>query len=212
MPYLRLMRVQAPIGTRLYLLPGWWAIALPTTRGVRVLDLVLFGVVAVLMRGSICTVNDIVDRDVDAKVRRTASRPLPSGAVTVRVAWLFAAVQLAVALALLVPAGGRVVAAEAVTFPLFVIYPFVKRFSNLPQVWLGLCFNTYALVGGIAVTGHVSGAVLALWGAGAFWTLGYETVYAHQDKEDDRATGVGSTALLFSSATPPAPGWPASTS
>ncbi|MBV2353831.1 4-hydroxybenzoate octaprenyltransferase [Streptomyces sp. J2-1] len=200
-PYLRLMRLQAPIGTWLYLLPGWWAIALSTTSGVRLLDLVLFGLAAVFMRGAVCTVNDIVDRDIDARVRRTASRPLPSGAVGVGTARVFTAVQLAVTLALLIPTGGRTVAAVAASFPLFVIYPYVKKFSNLPQFWLGLCFNTYAFAGSLAVTGRITAPVLALWGAGVFWTIGYDTIYGHQDKEDDRRIGVGSTSLLFGAAT-----------
>jgi 4-hydroxybenzoate polyprenyl transferase len=201
MPYLRLMRLQAPIGTWLYLFPGWWSLCLGVVGAPDWWDLVLFGGAAVLMRGSICTVNDIVDRHIDAQVVRTASRPIPSGAVSVPRATAFAVVQTVAALTLLWSVRGSAAAAVALSYPLFVIYPYMKRLTYLPQAWLAMCFNTYALAGALASTGRIGAPALMLWASGFFWTLGYDTIYAHQDKEDDRRIGVKSTALLFGGTT-----------
>ncbi|WIX76277.1 cytochrome P450 [Amycolatopsis carbonis] len=135
-PYLRLMRVQAPIGTWLWLLPGRWTLALSPLEGWALVgDLVLFGLSAIAMRASICTVNDLVDRDIDAQVERTKSRPLPSGEVSVAAALVFAAVQLVITPALLIPTGWP---AALASFPLFVVCPYVKRGTSVPQVWLGI--------------------------------------------------------------------------
>jgi 4-hydroxybenzoate polyprenyl transferase len=121
--------------------------------------------------------------------------------VSVPRATAFAVVQATAALALLWSVRGSAAAAVALSYPLFVIYPYMKRLTYLPQAWLGLCFNTYALAGSLASTGGIGAPALELWAAGFFWTLGYDTIYAHQDKEDDRRIGVKSTALLFGETT-----------
>ncbi|MGW4486320.1 cytochrome P450 [Amycolatopsis sp. NPDC004368] len=202
------MRVHAPIGTWLWLLPGWWALALSPLTGITLVwQLLLFGLSAIAMRASICTVNDVVDKDIDAQAERTRSRPLPAGEVSVAAALVFAAVQLVIALALLIATGWLAVLAALASFPFFVIYPYVKRGSNFAQVWLGICFSLNALVGSLAATGTITAAALALWGGGVFWTIGYDTIYGHQDKEDDIRIGVGSTSLLFGGGHPRVGRW-----
>ncbi|MCM4084309.1 4-hydroxybenzoate octaprenyltransferase [Paractinoplanes hotanensis] len=202
-PYLRLMRLQGPIGTWLFVLPGWWALSLAAPGAPDFQKILLFGLAALLMRGSACAVNDVVDREFDSQVARTASRPVAAGAVSVTNAVVFAAVQAVASLALFWWAGEKAAIIVLVCLPTYIIYPFMKRMISLPQAWLGLCFNTLAFAGWAAVTGTIEAPAVLLWTAGVFWTLGYDTIYGHQDREDDRRIGVKSTALLFDRATRP---------
>ena len=159
--------------------------------------LALFALGSVVMRGAGCTYNDIVDRDIDAKVERTRGRPIPSGAVSARAAAVFLVAQCLVGLAILLALNWFSVALGAASLILIAIYPFMKRITFWPQAWLGLTFNWGALLGYSAMTGHLSPAAFTLYAGCFFWTLGYDTIYAHQDKEDDALIGVKSTALLF---------------
>ncbi len=203
-PYLRLMRLDRPIGTWLLywpcvfgLLLGATAADRPFSRWHDVWLAVLFGVGAVVMRGAGCTYNDIVDRDIDARVARTRGRPIPSGAVGVREAWLFLAALCLVGLLILLQLNGFSIALGAASLVLVAGYPFMKRITWWPQAWLGLTFNWGALLGFAAQTGTVDLADAMLYAGLFFWTLGYDTIYAHQDKEDDALIGVKSTALLL---------------
>ncbi len=201
-PYLRLMRLDRPIGTWLLLLPGWWSIAMAADRWPDLRLFVLFGIGAVVMRGAGCTFNDIVDRDFDAMVARTAARPIPSGAVSLRQAVAFLGLLLLIGLGILSMLNGPARVMGAASLLLVVTYPFMKRITYWPQAWLGLTFNWGALLGWTAVTGGLAAAPAVLYIAGLFWTLGYDTIYAHQDKEDDALIGVKSTALRLGAATP----------
>jgi 4-hydroxybenzoate polyprenyltransferase len=163
----------------------------------------LFGVGAVVMRGAGCTWNDITDREFDAKVARTASRPIPSGAVSVRGALVFLVLQMLLGLAVLVSFNNFAIAVGAAALLLIFPYPFMKRITWWPQAWLGLTFNWGALVGWATVTGSLSPAPLLMYAAGFFWTLGYDTIYAHQDKEDDALVGVKSSARRLGGRTRP---------
>lgn len=198
-PYARLMRIDRPIGTWLVLLPGWWSLALATNPGMYPAPwyILLFGVGAVVMRGAGCVVNDIFDRDFDARVARTADRPVASGSVSVMQALVFLAVLSSIGLAILLQFNWFAVAVGAVSLALVVPYPLMKRITWWPQAWLGLTFNWGALLGWAVVRGELDPAAFVLYGAGFFWTLGYDTIYAHQDKEDDALVGVRSTARLF---------------
>lgn len=200
-PYLRLMRLDRPIGTWLLLFPCWWSQLLAEhAAGHRVPDgvyLLLFAAGAVVMRGAGCTWNDIVDRDYDAKVERTRSRPIPSGQVSALSALLFGAALSFLGLAVLVQFNGFTIALSIASLALVAIYPFMKRFTYWPQLVLGLAFNWGALVGWAAVTGALAWAPLALYAGSVLWTLGYDTIYAHQDAEDDLMAGLKSTALRF---------------
>jgi 4-hydroxybenzoate polyprenyltransferase len=201
-PYLRLMRLDRPIGTWLLLLPGWWSIALAADGWPSLWLMALFGIGAVVMRGAGCTVNDWADRDFDGRVARTASRPIPSGAVSPAQALAFLALQLAVGLAILLSFNRFAIAVGAASLLLVFPYPFMKRITYWPQAWLGLTFNWGALLGWAAVRGSIEAPALLLYVGGLFWTLGYDTIYAHQDKEDDVLVGVKSTALALGDATP----------
>ncbi|TVR95420.1 MAG: 4-hydroxybenzoate octaprenyltransferase [Rhodospirillales bacterium] len=200
-PYLRLARLDRPIGTWLLLLPCWWSVAMAAPGWPDPILLLLFAVGALVMRAAGCTINDIVDRDIDARVARTASRPLPSGAVSVRQALVFLVLLLALGLLVLVQFNPFAITVGALSLLLVVPYPLMKRITWWPQLWLGLTFNWGALVGWAAVQGELSAAPLVLYAAGIFWTLGYDTVYAHQDKADDVRIGVKSTALRLGAAT-----------
>jgi 4-hydroxybenzoate polyprenyltransferase len=204
-PYLKLARIDRPIGTWLLLFPCWWSLtlALQATRGVAETSWLdwwpaaLFAIGALVMRAAGCTVNDLADRDFDAKVARTATRPLPSGQVSPFRALLFLAGLLAVGLVVLLQFNAFTVGLGVASLLLVVTYPFMKRITYWPQAWLGLTFNWGALMGWSAVTGGLDAAPLWLYAAGIAWTLGYDTIYAHQDKEDDALVGVKSTALRF---------------
>ena len=199
-PYAALARLDRPIGTWLVLLPTLAAFAytrIPT--GFYWVDLwwqLLFVIGAVTMRGGACTWNDITDREYDAKVARTASRPLPSGAVSVRNAYIFLGVQVAIGFLawLCLPLDAKIVAVLAI--PLIAAYPYMKRITWWPQAWLGATINWGVLVGA-ATAMHVSFATLVLFLGFALWTIAYDTIYAIQDEEDDALIGVKSTARLM---------------
>ncbi len=204
-PYLRLSRADRPIGTWLLLIPCWWGVALAAAGdGWRPLDIWIWlgcALGALLMRGAGCTWNDITDRDFDASVARTRSRPIPSGQVTVRqaVIWMFA--QMALAGLVLLTFHPLAVALGLSSLGLVAIYPFAKRFTWWPQLFLGLAFNWGAVLAYAAHAGRVTWATALLYAAGIAWTLFYDTIYAHQDKDDDVLIGVKSTARLFGAAT-----------
>lgn len=198
-PYARLMRLDRPIGTWLLLLPGWWALAMAGLPGnwPNPLWVALFGIGAILMRGAGCVINDLFDRDFDSQVARTADRPLASGAIRVRAALAFLAALLLVSFGILVQFNLFAMAIGALSLVLVVPYPLMKRITWWPQAWLGLTFNWGALLGWAVVRGEIEPATLVLYAAGFFWTLGYDTIYAHQDKEDDALVGIKSTARLL---------------
>lgn len=206
-PYARLARLERPAGWWLLVLPGWWAICLAQlSEGggpPEVELLLLFLIGAIVMRGAGCTLNDIVDRDFDAKVARTKSRPLPSGQVSVKAAVLFLAGLLAIGFLILLQLNELSIALGAASLGLVAIYPFMKRLTYWPQLFLGLAFNWGALLGFAAVSGRIPPAALSLYIGGVFWTLAYDTIYAHQDKEDDAVIGVKSAALKLGQATRP---------
>ena len=203
-PYARLARLDRPIGTWLLLFPGWWAIAMaaaPAAAGWPDWRLIaLFGIGAVAMRGAGCTLNDILDRDFDARVARTRTRPIPSGAVSVRQAASFLALQLAIGAAVLLSLTKLAIALGFLVLLLVGTYPLMKRVTYWPQFFLGLNFNWGALVGWAAATGRIDLPAVLLYAGGICWTLGYDTVYAHQDKEDDVRIGVKSSALALGAA------------
>ena len=201
-PYARLMRLDRPIGTWLLLFPCWWSIALAAPRWPDPWLMLVFAVGAIVMRGAGCTYNDIIDRDVDAQVARTKGRPIPSGQVTVRQAAIFLAAQLCVGLAILLSLNRMAILVGAASLLLVFSYPFMKRVTNWPQAWLGLAFNWGALFGWTAAAGSLAWPPAVLYLAGIVWTLGYDTIYALQDKTDDAIVGVRSTARLFGAATP----------
>jgi len=206
-PYLRLARLDRPIGSWLLLWPCWWSVAL--ARGAEgalppVELLLLFAVGAVVMRGAGCTYNDIVDRDIDGKVARTATRPVASGAVSVKGAWTLLVGLSLVGLAVLLQLGTTAIVLGLAALLLVAAYPFMKRITYWPQAWLGLTFNWGALVGWASATGDLGTPALWLYAGGIAWTLGYDTIYAHQDKDDDALIGVKSAALRLGPATRPA--------
>jgi 4-hydroxybenzoate polyprenyltransferase len=209
LPYLRLARVDRAIGTWLLLIPCWWGLALATVsvRGPDPVDALIYAMLcaigALVMRGAGCTWNDIMDRDFDARVARTATRPIPSGAVSVKQALAFLCLQLLVGLGILLLFNWFTVILAAASLLLVVIYPLMKRVTYWPQLFLGLTFNWGALVGWTAVTGGLELPPVLLYAAGIFWTLGYDTIYAHQDKEDDALVGVKSSALRLGKNTKP---------
>jgi len=203
-PYLRLMRLDRPIGTWLL----YWPCVLGLLLGAaaderRFLDwrdfyyVVLFGVGAVVMRGAGCTFNDIIDRDIDARVARTRGRPIPSGAVSVKQAAALLVLLCLTGLGVLIQLNWFAVGLGAASLLLVAAYPFMKRITWWPQAWLGLTFNWGALLGFAAQTGRIDLAAAMLYAGLFFWTLGYDTIYAQQDKDDDALIGVKSTALLF---------------
>ncbi len=206
-PYLRLSRADRPIGTWLLLLPCWWGLALASLSTGRfgLYDLwigVGCGIGAFLMRGAGCTWNDITDKDIDGSVARTRSRPIPSGAVGVRAAlgWMLA--QSLVALLILLTFNGAAIALGFLAILPVAVYPFAKRFTWWPQVFLGLAFNWGALLAWTAHTGSLGWPAVVLYLGGIAWTLFYDTIYAHQDAEDDALIGVKSTARLFGASSP----------
>ncbi|MFN3274356.1 MAG: 4-hydroxybenzoate octaprenyltransferase [Paracoccus sp. (in: a-proteobacteria)] len=205
-PWLRLSRADRPIGTWLLLLPCWWGIGLAMMADApRWFDLwialaCLIG--AFVMRGAGCTWNDITDRDIDAQVARTRSRPLPSGAVSLRGAYLWLALQGLVGLVILLTLGRAAVWMGVASLALVAIYPFAKRFTWWPQIFLGLAFNWGVMLAYAAHMGRVDPAPVVAWLGAIAWTVFYDTIYAHQDAEDDALIGVKSTARLFGEASP----------
>ena len=196
-PYLYLARLDRPIGTWLLLLPCWWGIALATPGMPDLEAVALFAAGAVIMRGAGCTLNDIIDRNFDSQVVRTATRPIPSGTVSVQQAIAFLFLQLILGLVVLMQFNFFAVLVGMASLGIVVIYPFMKRITYWPQAVLGLAFNWGALLGWAAVRGDLTATVGILYMAGSLWTLGYDTIYAHQDKEDDILIGIKSTALRF---------------
>ena len=195
-PYARLARLDRPIGTWLLLFPCWWSIALAAPGFATGLWLfVLHGLGALLMRGAGCTYNDIVDRDFDRQVARTADRPIASGAVSVKKAVAFMFAQMAIAFVILLQFNLFAIMVGVASLILVFTYPLMKRITWWPQFFLGLAFNWGALLGYASATGTLDWAPVLLYVAGIFWTLGYDTIYAHQDKEDDVLVGVKSSAL-----------------
>lgn len=205
-PLLRLSRADRPIGTWLLLLPCYWgtglAMLVDRPRWVDLWVVVVCTLGAALMRGAGCTWNDLTDREFDAMVARTRSRPLPSGQVTVRGAWIWMAAQAGLAAVLLFTLNGTAIALGIASLALVAVYPFAKRFTWWPQVFLGLAFNWGVLVAFAAHGGTLHPAAMLAYAAGISWTLFYDTIYAHQDTEDDALIGVKSTARLLGADTP----------
>jgi 4-hydroxybenzoate polyprenyltransferase len=207
-PYAQLARWDRPIGWWLLLWPCWWSTALAATAFARPGDplltllpspitLVLFLIGAVAMRGAGCTYNDIVDERIDAEVERTRSRPLPSGQVTRRQAWIFLVAQALAGLAVLLQFNGFAIVLGLCSLAVVAVYPFMKRITNWPQLVLGLAFSWGALMGWAVEFGDLDGPAIMLYLGSILWVIGYDTIYAHQDKEDDAIVGVHSTARLF---------------
>ncbi|WP_424990278.1 4-hydroxybenzoate octaprenyltransferase [Fluviibacterium sp. S390] len=204
--YLRLSRADRPVGTWLLLLPCWWGVLLSAASGAGLgwhgLWIMLgCGLGAWLMRGAGCTWNDITDREFDAAVTRTRSRPIPSGQVSVRGAVAWMGLQALLAFAILLSFNLNAILLGVASLALVAIYPFAKRFTWWPQVFLGLAFNWGALLAWTAHDGRLGWPAVLLYLSGLVWTLFYDTIYAHQDKEDDALIGVKSTARLFGSNT-----------
>jgi 4-hydroxybenzoate polyprenyltransferase len=196
-PWLKLGRFDRPVGLWLLMLPGWQGVALACAGQGHLPDwtlLLRIAVGAALMRAAGCAYNDIVDRDIDAQVARTANRPIPSGQLTVRQAWGFVIACCVVAFVILVTLKLTAILLGIGSLALVAAYPFMKRITWWPQAWLGLTFNWGALLGFAAVAGNVSWAAVLLYAGGVFWTLGYDTIYAVQDLEDDAMVGVKSSA------------------
>jgi 4-hydroxybenzoate polyprenyltransferase len=202
-PYFRLARIDRPIGTWLLLLPCWWGVALAKPDWSGLYFAALFVVGSLVMRAAGCTINDLADREFDRQVARTATRPIASGTISLFAAIMFLGGLLLVGLLVLMQFNTFTIWLGVVSLPLVAVYPFMKRFTYWPQAWLGLTFNWGALMGWAAVLGELSWAPVVLYAAGFFWTLGYDTIYAHQDKEDDLLVGVKSSALRLGDRTRP---------
>lgn len=200
-PYLRLARADRPIGTWLLLFPCWWSLALAElSMGhayPNLASLALFAIGAFVMRGAGCAYNDWVDRDYDARVARTASRPIPSGQVSPEQALLFATGLSLIGLVVLLQFNWFTILLGAASLLVVAVYPFMKRFTYWPQFVLGLAFNWGALVGWSSAKGSLALPPLLLYAGSVLWTIGYDTIYAHQDTEDDALLGLKSTALKF---------------
>jgi 4-hydroxybenzoate polyprenyltransferase len=206
-PWLKLGRFDRPAGIWLLMLPGWQGIALAGAMKGELPDPLLmakFLAGAALMRAAGCAYNDIVDRDFDAKVARTAGRPIPSGQISVKQAWAFVVACALVSLVILLTMPPLAIALGVGSLALVAAYPFMKRITWWPQAWLGLTFNWGALLGYAAVTGTLGWPAYLLYAAGIFWTLGYDTIYAVQDLEDDALAGVKSSARRLGAAAPKA--------
>ncbi len=204
-PYLRLARLDRPIGSWLLLMPCWWSAGLAAMASDRLpslMHIVLFFIGAFAMRGAGCTWNDLVDRDLDGKVERTRSRPIPSGQVTATQAAIFMVAQALVGLAVLLQFNLYTVMTGLASLLVVAIYPFMKRVTYWPQIFLGLAFSWGALMGWPAAFGRLDAAAFVLYAGSIAWVIGYDTIYAHQDREDDMMIGIKSTALLFEQNTP----------
>jgi 4-hydroxybenzoate polyprenyltransferase len=204
-PYLRLSRFDRPIGSWLLLMPCWWSAALAAGIAHDVdrlpLTVLLFFVGAFVMRGAGCTWNDITDRDLDSKVERTRSRPLPSGQVSVKQALAFMVAQALIGLFVLVQFNRFAVLAGIASLLIVAIYPFMKRITWWPQIVLGLAFSWGALMGFAVTFARIDLTALVLYAGAIAWVIGYDTIYAHQDTEDDALIGIKSTARLFGAQT-----------
>jgi 4-hydroxybenzoate polyprenyltransferase len=206
-PYLRLSRLDRPIGSWLLLIPCWWSAALAAVAArapaPNLWHIVLFFIGAFAMRGAGCTWNDIVDRDLDAAVERTASRPIPSGQVSVAHAAAFLILQALVGFAVLLCFNGFTILLGVASLAIVLVYPFMKRITYWPQIVLGLAFSWGALMGWAAAFGRLDPPALLLYAGSISWVIGYDTIYAHQDRDDDALIGIKSTALLFGPRTKP---------
>ena len=204
-PYLRLSRLDRPIGSWLLLMPCWWSAALAAGIAHDLtplpLNIALFFVGAFVMRGAGCTWNDITDRDLDAMVERTRSRPIPAGQVSVKQAFVFLAVQALIGLAVLLQFNRFAVLTGIASLVIVAVYPFMKRITWWPQIVLGLAFSWGALMGFAATFGRIDLTALVLYAGSIAWVIGYDTIYAHQDAEDDALIGIKSTARLFGART-----------
>ena len=200
-PYLRLARIERPIGWWLLLLPCWWSAALAAIAGGQPwpnpFHCALFLVGAVAMRGAGCTYNDIVDRDLDTRVERTRDRPLPSGQVSLKGALAFLGLQGVVGLLVLLQFNGFAILTGFASLGIVALYPFMKRFFWMPQIVLGLAFAWGALMGWAAAFASLSPAAILLYLASIAWVVGYDTIYALQDIEDDEIAGIKSSARFF---------------
>jgi len=204
-PYLRLARFDRPIGSWLLLMPCWWSAALSAGMAHDIsslpLHVVLFFIDAFAMRGAGCTWNDITDRDLDARVERTRSRPIPAGQVGVAGALIFLVLQALVGLVVLLQFNRFAIGTGIASLLIVAIYPFMKRITWWPQTVLGLAFSWGALMGFAATFGRIDATAVALYAGSIAWVIGYDTIYAHQDAEDDALIGIKSTALLFGART-----------
>jgi 4-hydroxybenzoate polyprenyltransferase len=206
-PYLRLARLDRPIGSWLLLIPCWWSAGLAAIAArdpwPSPWHLLLFLVGAFAMRGAGCTWNDIVDRDLDGRVERTRSRPIPSGQVSTAQAAAFLVAQAVVGLIVLLQFNRFAIGVGIASLGIVVVYPFMKRITYWPQIVLGLAFSWGALMGWAAAFGRLDAPALVLYAGAISWVIGYDTIYAHQDREDDALIGIKSTALLFGPRTKP---------
>ena len=205
-PYLRLARLDRPIGSWLLLIPCWWSVGLTgirTNHFPSLWHIVLFLIGAFAMRGAGCTWNDLVDRDLDGLVERTRSRPIPSGQVTVAEATAFMMLQALIGFLVLIQFNRYTVITGICSLLVVAIYPFMKRITYWPQIVLGLAFSYGALMGWPAAFGRLDWPALVLYAGSICWVIGYDTIYAHQDREDDLLIGIKSTALLFGEETRP---------
>jgi 4-hydroxybenzoate polyprenyltransferase len=204
-PYLRLARYDRPIGSWLLLMPCLWSAALAAGVAGDIsrlpLILALFLVGAFVMRGAGCTWNDITDRDLDARVERTRSRPIPAGQVSVKQAAVFLVAQALLGLVVLLQFNRFAVATGIASLVIVAVYPFMKRITWWPQIVLGLAFSWGALMGFAVTLGRIDATALLLYAGSISWVIGYDTIYAHQDAEDDALIGIKSTALLFGART-----------
>ena len=204
-PYLRLSRFDRPIGSWLLLMPCWWSAALAAGIAGDVAQLplviVLFLVGAFVMRGAGCAWNDITDRDLDARVERTRSRPLPAGQISVAQAFAFLVLLALIGLAVLLQFNRFAIMTGIASLVIVAVYPFMKRITWWPQVVLGLAFSWGALMGFAVILARIDLTALALYAGSIAWVIGYDTIYAHQDTEDDALIGVKSTARLFGART-----------
>ena len=207
-PYLRLTRLDRPIGWWLLLMPCWWSAALAAIPagqwGPDPWHVLLFLIGAIVMRGAGCTWNDLVDRDIDARVERTRSRPIPSGQVSVKAAALFMVLQALVGLLVLLQFNRFAIGVGIASLAVVAIYPLMKRVTYWPQIVLGLAFSWGALMGWAAAFGRLDLPAYLLYAGSIAWVIHYDTIYAHQDSEDDALVGLKSTALLFGERTKPA--------
>jgi 4-hydroxybenzoate polyprenyltransferase len=206
-PFLRIARADRPIGTWLLLWPCWWSAALAAMAAGKAfpdpVHLILFAVGAFVMRGAGCVYNDIIDRDVDAAVERTRSRPIPSGQIRVRDAKLFMLALALIGFLVLIQFNPFTIVLGVGSLLIVAVYPYMKRITYWPQAVLGLAFSWGALMGWAASFGTIGAPALVLYAAAVLWTVGYDTIYAHQDKDDDAIIGLKSTALAFGARTKP---------
>ncbi len=205
-PYLRLARLDRPIGSWLLLIPCWWSLGLAGIHAGQIVSIwhvALFFIGAFAMRGAGCTWNDIVDRDLDAKVERTRSRPIPSGQVSVQAAAGFLVAQALVGLLVLLQFNRFAIVLGIASLAIVAVYPFMKRITYWPQIVLGLAFSWGALMGWPATFARLDWPAVVLYAGSIAWVIGYDTIYAHQDREDDALIGIGSTAILFGENTRP---------